>query len=166
MSSKAQQQRGKDTGSQSQKDKAWAGARPVKTPESNRVPFREERPTVLIVDDSRDIREYLSRLLEKQFSITTAADGRACLNKASAEPPNCIVTDINMPHLNGIDTIKCLRRDPRLTHIPIIAMSAYGNWAVAKALEAGATIVMLKPLEPDDVIQNIQKLVNEIGIKE
>jgi PleD family two-component response regulator len=118
MSSKAQQQRGKDADSQTQKDKEWAGARRVETPEPNKIPFLEKRPKVLIVDDSSEIREYLSRLLEKQFSITTAVDGRACLNKASAEPPNCIVTDINMPHLNGIDTIKCLRRDPQLTHIP------------------------------------------------
>ena len=160
MSSK-EPKRGKGPDRQNQQDPALAGARRVNAPVINRKPFLEKRPKVLVVDDSREIREFLSRLLERQFSITTAVDGRNCLNKATAEPPNCILTDINMPHLNGIDTIKCLRRDPRLSHIPIIAMSAYGNWAAAKALEAGATMVMLKPLEPDDVIGNIQKLVND-----
>ena len=161
MSSKAESKSVRVPGSQNQQDTALAVTRPVKAPDFNRKPLQEKRPKVLVVDDSREIREFLSRLLEQQFSITTAVDGRACLNKASAEHPNCIVTDINMPHLNGIDTIKCLRRDPGLAQIPIIAMSAYGNWAAAKALEAGATIVMLKPLEPDDLIDNIQKLVND-----
>ena len=165
MSSKAKPERGQYTDSFNREEAAWAGATPVKAPGINRIQLHAKRPKVLVVDDSRDIREYLSRLLEKQFSITTASDGRGCLNKASAEPPHCIVTDINMPHLSGIDTIKCLRRDPRLAHIPIIAMSAYGNWAAAKELEAGATIVMLKPLEPDDVIQNIWKLVSEVPAK-
>jgi len=161
MSSKAESKRVRVPDSQSQQDTVLAAARPMKAPDINKKPFQEKRPKVLVVDDSREIREFLSRLLENQFSITTAVDGRACLNKASADCPNCIITDINMPHLNGIDTIKCLRRDPQLAQVPIIAMSAYGNWAAAKALEAGATIVMLKPLEPDDLIDNIQKLVKD-----
>jgi len=165
MSSKAQSKTLGRPDSQNQQDPALAAGRPVKAPGINRKPF-QEKPKVLVVDDSREIRVFLSRLLENKFSISTADDGRTCLNKASAEPPNCIITDVNMPHLNGIDTIRCLRRDPRLAHIPIIAMSAYGNWAAAKALEAGATIVMLKPLEPDDVIRNVQQLVNQVGIKE
>ncbi|HEV8482035.1 MAG TPA: response regulator [Blastocatellia bacterium] len=157
MSSKAEPRRGKDPDSRNKED--TASARPGRASQGVKgVRSQVTRPKVLIADDSKDIREYLSKLLEKQFSVTTAADGRACLNKASVEPPNCIVTDVNMPHLNGIDTIKILRRDPRLGQIPIIAISAYGNWAVAKALEAGATMVMLKPLEPDDFIENIRTL--------
>ena len=166
MSSKAESKTLRRQDSQNQQDTALANAGSVKATSINRKPSQEKKPKVLVVDDSREIRVFLSRLLEHRFSISTADDGRTCLDKARAEPPNCIITDINMPHLNGIDTIRCLRRDPRLAHIPIIAMSAYGNWAAAKALEAGATLVMLKPLEPDDVIQNIQKLVNEVGIKE
>ena len=176
MSSKAESRGGKDeprtrkdTHSPNQEDKACLGARTGRASAGVKgVRSQATRPKVLIADDSKDIRDFLCKLLEKQFSVTTAADGRACLNKASVEPPNCIVADVNMPHLNGIDTIRCLRRDPRLAHIPIIAMSAYGNWAAAKALEAGATIVMLKPLEPDDVIRNVQQLVNQnqVGIKE
>lgn len=157
MSSRAEPRRGKDTDSQNKEDTASARLGRA-SPGVKGVRSQVTRPKVLIADDSKDIREYLSKLLEKQFSVTTAADGRACLNEASVEPPNCIVTDVNMPHLNGIDTIKILRRDPRLGQIPIIAISAYGNWAVAKALEAGATLVMLKPLEPDDFIENIRKL--------
>ena len=166
MSSKAEPRRGKDeprrrkdTDSANQEDTACPGARTGRASAGVKgVRSQATRPNVLIADDSKDIRDFLSKLLEKQFSVTTAADGRACLNKASVEPPNCIVTDVNMPHLNGIDTIKILRRDPRLGQIPIIAISAYGNWAVAKALEAGATMVMLKPLEPDDFIENIRQL--------
>ena len=147
-----------------QKESTPAGASPEEAPQ--RIGWsRGERPSVLIVDDSKDIREYLAKLLEKQFSVTTAIDGRACLNKASAAPPDCIVTDINMPHLSGTDTIRLLRKDPRLGQIPIIAMTAYGNWAAAKALEAGATIVMLKPLDPDDILANVKNLVKDVPAK-
>jgi len=166
MSSKVEAKRVRAPDSQNQQDTAASAFRPVNAPDGSKKPFHEKRPKILVVDDSREIREFLSKLLENQFSITTAVDGRACLNKASAECPNCIITDVNMPHLNGIDTIKCLRRDPQFAQIPIIAMSAYGNWAAAKALEAGATIVMLKPLEPDDLIENIQKLVNDDPAKQ
>jgi CheY-like chemotaxis protein len=160
MSSKVERARKKDTPIKHQEGST--SAKTVLNPSTGTSgeQVQAQRPTVLVVDDNPDILEYLSKLLEKQFLVSTAADGRACLDKASAEPPSCIVTDINMPHLSGIDTIKVLRRDPRLGHIPIIAMSAYGNWAAAKALEAGATIVMLKPLEPDDFIENIRNLVN------
>ena len=131
------------------------------------TPVRSEatRPYVLIADDNKDIREFLAKLLEKQFSVTTAIDGRACLNKASAAPPDCILADINMPHLNGVDTIKLLRRDPRLGQIPIIAMTAYGNWAAAKALEAGATTVMLKPLDGDELLATVKNLVKDVTAK-
>ena len=140
-----------------------AGARLGEAPHGiGGVQSQARRPSVLIVDDSRDIRDYLSKLLEKEFSVTTAIDGRACINKATVAPPDCIVTDINMPHLSGVDTIKLLRRDPRLGEIPIIAMTAYGNWAAAKALEAGATIVMLKPIDPDEILANINTLVRNL----
>ena len=166
MSSKAEPKRIEERANRTDEGTMSSGIGKVTTSQTLKgLRSQTRKPRVLIVDDSREIREYLSKLLEKHFSVTTAVDGRACINKASADPPNCILTDVIMPHLNGIDTIKLLRRDPKLGHIPIIAMSAYGNWGVAKAREAGATIVMVKPLEPDDVIENIRKLVAESPVR-
>src|SRR5215216_3869156 len=92
---------------------------------------------ILIVDDSDDTREMMTKLLElESFTVVTAEDGRIGLRVAEAEHPDLIITDINMPNLNGIEMIKLLRELPEFGSVPIMAITAYGNTVATEAIEA------------------------------
>src|SRR5215469_2708798 len=94
---------------------------------------------ILVVDDSADTREMMAKLLElEQFAVVTAADGRIGLNVAELEQPDLIITDINMPNLNGLEMIAILRKRNRNGHVPILAITAYGNGIARDALDVGA----------------------------
>ena len=115
---------------------------------------------ILIVDDSDDTREMMAKLLELEtFIVFTAEDGNAGLKVAAEQRPNLIITDINMPNMNGIEMIKHLRRDPGLEHVPIMAITAYGNGVAGEALEAGANRAATKPIQFSALIVEIRELL-------
>lgn len=115
---------------------------------------------ILVVDDSDDTREMMAKLLELEaFAVITAEDGRAGLAAAAAEHPDLIITDINMPNVNGIEMIKQLRKLPACGHIPIMAITAYGNGVAKEALEAGADLAAIKPVQFSALIVDIKKLL-------
>lgn len=120
------------------------------------------REKILVIDDSDDTREMMAKLLElEKFSVVTAEDGRIGLDVAAGEHPDLIITDINMPHLNGIEMIKQLRNDSAFTETPIMAMTAYGNGVAKEALEAGADCATTKPVQFSELIVEIRRLLNK-----
>jgi CheY-like chemotaxis protein len=126
--------------------------------------MREGTPTVqkkiLVVDDSDDTREMMAKLLELEaFKVVTAEDGHAGLSAAEAEQPDLIITDINMPNLNGIEMIKMLRNRSEFKDVPIMAITAYGHAVAAEALQAGADHASTKPIEFELLIGGIKELL-------
>jgi CheY-like chemotaxis protein len=118
---------------------------------------------ILIVDDSPDTREMIAKLLElERFTVVTAEDGRAGLDLAAAECPDLIITDINMPNLDGIEMIKILRSKPLLSNVPIMVITAYGNNFASAALSAGANYALSKPLKLDALIEGIKRLLGKL----
>lgn len=116
---------------------------------------------ILVVDDSDDTREMMAKLLELEaFTVVTAEDGRAGLNMADIELPDLIITDINMPNMNGLDMIRQLRRRPRFGGIPIMAITAYGNGVAKEALEAGADRAATKPVQFNSLVVEIRELLS------
>ena len=116
---------------------------------------------ILVVDDSDDTREMMAKLLELEaFTVVTAEDGRAGLNMADIELPDLIITDINMPNMNGLDMIRQLRRRPRFGGIPIMAITAYGNGVAKEALEAGADRASTKPVQFNSLVVEIRDLLS------
>jgi CheY-like chemotaxis protein len=117
---------------------------------------------ILVVDDSDDTREMMTKLLElESFTVVTAEDGRVGLDIAEAEHPDIIITDINMPNLNGIEMIKILRTQPQFSTVPIMAITAYGNGVAAEAVAAGANHAATKPVEFEVLIGGIRRLLTE-----
>lgn len=117
---------------------------------------------ILVVDDSDDTREMMAKLLELEaFTVITAEDGRAGLQAAEAERPDLIITDINMPNINGIEMIKMLRGRSDFVDVPIMAITAYGNNVAAEAIKAGADRASTKPIEFDTLIGGIRELLSQ-----
>ena len=119
---------------------------------------------ILVVDDSDDTREMMAKLLEMEaFTVITAEDGNVGLSLATAERPDLIITDINMPNLNGIEMIKLLRKRPGFESIPIMAITAYGNGVAQEALDAGANRATTKPVQFKSLAVEIRELLFRAG---
>lgn len=115
---------------------------------------------VLVVDDSDDTRDMMAKLLElESFAVVTAQDGLDALDVAAHEQPDLIITDVNMPNLNGIEMIRELRKRPGFSRVPIIAITAYGNGVAKEALEAGANGAATKPVQFTELVDRIRRLL-------
>lgn len=116
---------------------------------------------ILLVEDSEDAREVLAKLLElDHFTVVTAGDGLKGLSLAKAEHPDLIITDVNMPNMNGIEMIKELREEEDFREIPILVITAYGQVVLTQAIEVGADSVMTKPVEYDELSDEVEKLLS------
>jgi DNA-binding response OmpR family regulator len=123
--------------------------------------YKEVNNRILLVEDDADTRFALAMLFEMEgYFVITAADGEEALGRAIGDAPALIVTDINLPKLNGLDLIVKLGADSRTQHIPVVAMSAVEKQHLGRALELGAVAVFQKPLEFDQFISLIAGLVS------
>ncbi|RYE20604.1 MAG: response regulator transcription factor, partial [Sphingobacteriaceae bacterium] len=86
--------------------------------------YNQKKQTVLIVDDNDDLRFYLKDNLKTDFNILEAVNGKEGWQKALALHPNLIVSDVNMPEMNGLDLCKKIKTDQRTAHIPLILLTA------------------------------------------
>ncbi|MEN3333135.1 MAG: hypothetical protein V7641_2500 [Blastocatellia bacterium] len=108
---------------------------------------------ILLVDDNPDLRDVLTSVLKTHgFQVITAEDGLLGLKTAEAERPDLIITDIEMPRLNGIQMIARLREQFQFRKVPILVISGCGNGGTAAALKAGANQALQKPIDFDAFI--------------
>jgi len=117
--------------------------------------------TILVVDDNPDAREMVSYILAKEgFSVITAGDGEAALDLVKKQIPDLIITDIQMPKLDGIEMIKRLRDRLRSKNVPILVMSSFGNGAIQAAMDAGANKSTPKPMAVDYFLKIVRQLLD------
>ncbi len=116
---------------------------------------------LLIVEDNDDAREMLATLLSMEgYDVITAEDGREGLDRAVVEQPDLIVTDINMPEMNGVEMIKELRSHESFNCVPIVVMTAYSERVAGMAIEAGADKAMFKPFDFDTLVGDLMNVCN------
>jgi CheY-like chemotaxis protein len=113
----------------------------------------DTRAKVLCVDDDYNQRMLLSFLLERQgLDVRTASDGKEGVAIAQVWLPDLILMDLMMPGINGFEATEMLRADPRTAHIPILALTAYGEEKMrAKAEVVGMNGFVLKTILPADL---------------
>ena len=113
---------------------------------------------ILVVEDHHDTSFTLCRLLKMEgYEVEHAIDGMAGYNSATSYHPDLIVTDIQMPGMNGIEMIRRIRQDTTLSRTAIIVMSAYGKRTINEAMEAGADGFVEKPLDFDTVLAKVKE---------
>jgi phosphoserine phosphatase RsbU/P len=114
---------------------------------------------ILIAEDSASIRELVKQiLLEKSYDVHIASNGREACTMAYHLRPDLILTDIEMPVMNGIEATRKIKGNTQLKHIPIIVMSATRQFQDAVA--AGADDFLLKPLNKEELLLRIQLNLN------
>ncbi len=117
--------------------------------------------TVLTVDDSRTMRDMLMMALSQAgFNVVQAVDGLDGIETLEASAiPDVIVTDINMPRLDGFGFIERLRKDPRWRATPILVLTTESDpGKKARAREAGATGWIVKPFNADKLVDAIRRV--------
>lgn len=119
-------------------------------------------PKILVVEDNLDTRQMLHHCLTQvEFTVVTAIDGREGLYMARAEQPDLIITDLNMPDIDGIEIIKQLRAQSEFKDVPIIAITAYGIDERDKSIRVGANRALDKPTDLDGLVSDIEELLRE-----
>ena len=117
--------------------------------------------TALIVDDSATIRMMVSFTLKRAgFGVLEACDGQEGLERLDAARVDVIVTDLNMPRLDGISFIRSLRSRPASRYTPVVMMTTESQQSKRQeGRAAGASAWMVKPFEPDKLLAVIAKVV-------
>ena len=115
--------------------------------------------TVLLVDDYADALEVWEVFLSAAgFTVSTATDGVAGLEKARLLKPDVIVMDLQMPRLSGAEVAQALRADQATRHIPLIAATGHSRTQLSDARAAGFDSIIVKPCDPDDLVAEIRRL--------
>ncbi|GAA5973125.1 hypothetical protein JCM11641_006280 [Rhodosporidiobolus odoratus] len=113
--------------------------------------------TIVLVDDSRDLRSYMAGLLAKQFTVVQFGDPREALDYINRRPPSLLLTDSMMPHLSGMELTAALRRSAATALIPILMVSAQaGSEARAEALEGGCDDYLVKPFQARELVARVR----------
>ena len=127
------------------------------------------REHIMVVDDSRIIRNLIRGGLSKQgFEITTAEDGQDALEKIADmdPPPAVIISDFEMPRMGGFDLGMALRSNERTRHMPLIMMSARDDTRNRKLMKAAGAVGFLgKPFEPDKMVAIVERVLGEQRLK-
>ena len=119
--------------------------------------------TVLTVDDSPSICQMIKLVLGSAgHTVLTASDGAAGLAKAKAERVDLVITDLNMPVMNGMAMIRALRGLPSFVGVPIVFLTTESDDTIkSEAKAAGASGWITKPFKPDQLLSVVAKLVRK-----
>jgi len=119
---------------------------------------------LLIVDDDKTTRKLLSLYLKgKGYEVVSAENGLDAIEKLGTESINLVVTDMNMPYMDGIELTKTLRSDSVLKEIPIIMVTTEADEDEReKAFVAGVDDYLVKPTNADAISDSIKRIVKKI----
>ncbi|MEV4281533.1 response regulator [Actinoplanes xinjiangensis] len=117
--------------------------------------------TLLIVEDTEDLRRVLDRLFTRAgFTVHSAADGQAALDLARRHPPDVVLTDLDMPRLDGLQLCKAIRADPALCDTPVAILSGGITPGDPRTADSTACGVWLKPFDSDDLVAAVRHLAD------
>lgn len=118
--------------------------------------------TILAVDDSAPVRKFVMLALKSDgFRVITATDGMQALEILATENIDLLITDLNMPNIDGFELIKSVRSNPLTMNIPIIILSSLANNIdIQNGLDLGANSYLIKPFNTRKMQYEVSKYLN------
>ncbi|MEL6126883.1 MAG: response regulator [Pseudomonadota bacterium] len=115
---------------------------------------------VLAVDDTRALRNMLTDCLERAgHEVLVASDGQEALEQLRAHAPDIVITDLNMPRMNGLEFIAAARAEPAGREVPMLLLTTETAQDLKdKAREVKATGWLAKPFDPDQILSLVEQL--------
>lgn len=126
------------------------------------APEKVEGPKykILLVEDDKDVRSYLKKSLEAEYTVIEAADGVRAYEKVVQDFPDLVLSDIMMPKRDGLELCKLIKNDIRVGHIPVILMTARSMVVhIKEGFQAGADDYIVKPFNMDVLQTRIRSLL-------
>jgi FixJ family two-component response regulator len=126
---------------------------------------QSEKHFVVVVDDDAKMRESLTSLLESvDYAVVAYASAEETLQSPSLTDASCLITDIRMPGMHGLDLQRRVKRDfPRL---PVILITGnYDEGLESRAIAAGAVMLFYKPFDPDDLVRTVRSAIDQLEQK-
>ncbi|QJT08479.1 response regulator [Oceanidesulfovibrio marinus] len=117
---------------------------------------------ILIVDDSKTVRNLVAFIMKKEgFKVTTAENGLDGLEKLYTSPDvDLIISDINMPKMDGFTFIKSVREQELYRDVPIVVLSTEGREEdIDAGISLGANLYLVKPAQPEMLVKNVKMLL-------
>ena len=120
------------------------------------------KPSILVIDDNNDIRQYLRTLLQDDFYVFEASDGKEGLEVALKEVPDLVICDVMMPVMNGLEFTEQLKTQTITSHIPVIMLTAKNlDEHRAEGYEHGADSYITKPFHSKVLLSRIENLLKQ-----
>jgi two-component system, chemotaxis family, chemotaxis protein CheY len=121
---------------------------------------------ILIVEDSRSMRRIVRSALESEgYQVAESEDGRQALNALGDVAPHLIITDVNMPEVDGISLVREIRRLPSFRFTPVLILTTEsGDDMKENGRAAGATGWIVKPFDPDQLRQVVAHVLKARGV--
>ncbi len=113
--------------------------------------------TVLLIEDTFELLEYFALQLKESFNVYVATNGRQGIDLSKQICPDLIITDLNMPELDGLGVLHEIKHDPLLGHIPVLVLTAVADDKLQnKGFELGADDIIAKPIQSSELINRIR----------
>ncbi|TWV99216.1 response regulator [Chitinophaga pinensis] len=126
------------------------------------APYTGKKPVLLLIEDSEDFRFYLKDNLSVYFHIIDAANGKSGWEILQQTIPNLIVSDVNMPEMDGLELCRRIRQNQRLAHLPVILLTARASEEdQLEALDNGATDYITKPFNYEVLLSRIRNIISQ-----
>jgi chemosensory pili system protein ChpA (sensor histidine kinase/response regulator) len=124
-----------------------------------------QTPLVLVVDDSITMRRVLQRLLQREgYRVTVAADGRQALDALRLERPALVLSDVEMPRMDGFELLRSIRASETLRHLPVVMItSRIADKHRDHAQELGANEYLGKPYSEDELLQVLERYATKVS---
>ncbi|WP_456460499.1 response regulator [Reichenbachiella sp.] len=120
----------------------------------------ENEKVLMVVDDNKDIREYVSSLFQEQFRVISLENGKQALEEARENGPDIIITDVMMPEMDGLTFCKEIKGNLATSHIPVILLTAKGaKQTKVDGYEVGADGYITKPFDSEVLIARVNNLL-------
>lgn len=121
----------------------------------------ENKRSVLIVDDNKDMRQYIQSLLQKDFNVITAVNGRDALEKIQKSRPVLILSDVMMPLMDGIELLRAIKQNMMTANIPIILLTARaGEESKIDGFATGADDYLVKPFSSRELLSRVHAQID------
>ncbi len=128
----------------------------------NSITTKDELPIVLIVDDNAEIRSILKELFNNDYQILEAQDGEEALQLAQKQIPDCIISDVMMPKMDGFEFTKQIKNNELTSFIPVVLLTAKtSDEAHLEGLKSTADAFLTKPFNNEIVKATVQQLISE-----
>ncbi|GGH30485.1 sensor histidine kinase [Dyadobacter endophyticus] len=130
------------------------------TEEPTNTPPHRDLPAIVVIEDNEDLVGFMTGLLQTQYEVVTATDGKAGLDQCFDTVPDLIICDVMLPGMDGLQITAALKADMRTSHIPVILLTAKNApEQQVEGMQARADMYMTKPFSPQFLQESIRSLL-------